>query len=117
MLSRFAASIVIALSAGGCTEDHIAVSGVQFLEFYADWCAPCKMQKPIVDRLQKEFATIEFRHVNVDRERRLAQRYRIRSIPCMIILVNGQEKKRFVGLKGYETLSAALARYRITTPG
>jgi len=55
---------------------------------------------------------VRFRHVDVDQEPKLAQKYGVRSIPCMVIVVDGREKKRFVGLQTYEALAKALGKYK-----
>ena len=66
------------------------------LDFYADWCGPCKMLGPILDEISKDHTVYK---VNVDNEPELAQNYGIMSIPCMIIFKDGKEVNRMVGLR------------------
>ena len=55
-----------------------------FVDFYADWCGPCKMAGPVVEQLSKEYTDVKFVKVNVDDNPDIAQRYGIMSIPTMI---------------------------------
>ena len=66
------------------------------VDFYADWCGPCKMLGPILDEISKDHTVYK---VNVDNEPELAQNYGIMSIPCMIIFKDGKEVNRMVGLR------------------
>lgn len=66
------------------------------VDFYADWCGPCKMLGPILDEISKDHTVYK---VNVDKEPELAQNYGIMSIPCMIVFQDGKEVNRMVGLR------------------
>ena len=65
------------------------------VDFYADWCGPCRMLGPVLDEISKEKKVFK---VNVDDEAELAQQYGIMSIPCMILFKDGNEDKRLIGL-------------------
>ena len=65
------------------------------VDFYADWCGPCRMLGPVLDEISKEKKVFK---VNVDDEAELAQQYGIMSIPCMILFKDGEEQKRIIGL-------------------
>ena len=75
--------------------------GYAFVDFYADWCGPCKMLAPIMDEIANETAVYK---VNVDEEANLASKYGIMSIPCVILFKDGKEYKRNVGLTTKEEL-------------
>ena len=75
------------------------------------------MQEPIVERLEKDFTTVTFHHVNIDEQRELTRKYNVESIPCMVITVDGKEMKRFVGVSSYRDLSAELSKHDGTTNG
>jgi thioredoxin 1 len=68
----------------------------QYLYFSAPWCGPCKMLGPVMDRVNN---TIPVRKVIVDDQPDLARQYNVRNIPTVILLENGVETKRFVGVK------------------
>lgn len=71
------------------------------VDFYADWCGPCKMLAPIMDEISEEYTVYK---INVDNEDELAFQYGIMSIPCVIAFKDGKEIDRSVGLTDKETL-------------
>lgn len=75
--------------------------GKFILDFYADWCGPCKMLSPILDNLIKENG-VEVIKVNVDDEPEISQEYNIRGIPTLVFVNNGNEKQRLVGMNTKE---------------
>ena len=68
------------------------------IDFYADWCGPCKMLSPIVDEVAEEKEDIKFVKINVDESQETAFKYQIMSIPTLVVIQNGNEVKRSVGL-------------------
>ena len=69
-----------------------------FVDFYADWCGPCKMMSPVIDKLAEEFAgRIKVGKVNVDEYGDHAVKYGIMSIPNMVFFKNGEVVDRIVG--------------------
>lgn len=74
------------------------------LDFYADWCGPCKSLLPIVEELAIKYAgEVEIRKVNVDRFPQLAQKFGVRSIPALFLL---QDQKILESTKGYQSKAA-----------
>jgi len=75
------------------------------LDFYADWCGPCKMQSPIVDEIaQEQDGVVKVGKINVDNSPELAEKYGIMSIPTLIIIKNGEVAKQFVGITSKDVL-------------
>lgn len=70
------------------------------VDFYADWCGPCKMLSPIVDEVANEKEDIKVCRINIDEEQDLAVEYGIMSIPTLVVIKNGEEAKRSVGVIG-----------------
>lgn len=83
-------------------------TGTVLVDFYADWCGPCKMVSPIVDELSNENTDLGFRKVNVDEEPDLAVRYNVRSIPTLILFKDGEEVDRLVGFAPKQRLQSWL---------
>ncbi len=83
--------------------------GAFLVDFYADWCAPCRELAPIVSSLAKTYAEkATIAKVNVDEAGPIAQRYGIRSIPTVLIIKNGKEVGRYVGSRREEEYAAGL---------
>lgn len=79
------------------------------VDFWADWCGPCKMIGPVVEELAKEYAgKIKVGKVNVDQQSQLAIEYGVMSIPTLIIFKEGKEAERIVGFKSKSDLAALL---------
>ena len=68
------------------------------IDFYADWCGPCQMLSPIVDEVASENKNIKFVRINTDENKTLANVYRIVYIPTLVLIENGEEIDRLVGL-------------------
>ena len=77
-------------------EEVLDYEGKVLVDFYANWCGPCKMLRPVLE----EFATetdIKIVSVNVDNEEDVARNYGVMSIPCLVVFEKGEEKNRSVG--------------------
>ena len=75
------------------------------VDFYADWCGPCKMMSPIIDEIAGELGdTIKVGKVNSDENMELTQKYQIMSIPTIMVIKNGEVKKTFVGVTPKEEI-------------
>ena len=71
--------------------------GKILLDFYADWCGPCKMVGPILDQISKEHPEYVIGKINVDQEPELAAAFQVMSIPTLVVLEDGQVVHRSVG--------------------
>lgn len=78
------------------------------VDFWAVWCGPCQMMAPILHELEAEMPDVQIGKVNVDEQMDLARQFRVVSIPTLIILKNGQEVQRMVGVTSKEELKDAL---------
>ncbi|MBQ9872205.1 MAG: thioredoxin [Eubacterium sp.] len=82
--------------------------GKVLVDFWAGWCGPCKMLSPVVEQLSNETPDVKFVGVDVDEAERLAVKYGISSIPCLILFENGAEAKRSVGFQPKPALAEFL---------
>jgi len=79
------------------------------IDFYADWCGPCKMIAPAIEALDTEYDDrVKVCKVNIDEQMALAQMYGVTSIPTLIILKDGQEADKVIGFIPKETIAAKL---------
>lgn len=85
-------------------ESEIA-QGVTLVDFYADWCGPCRMMEPIIDELAAELSgKAKIGKLDIEASQKTTSAYNVTSIPTMILFKNGDEVKRIVGVKDKDSL-------------
>lgn len=86
--------------------------GVVLVDFYADWCGPCKMVGPILDELSEEMdGKAKIIKVNVDKNMDIAQKYLITNIPALLILKDGVEVERKIGFTPKADIKETIEKY------
>lgn len=87
-------------------------SGVKVVDFWASWCGPCKMIAPIIEELSEEYSgKAEFGKVNVDDNPQLSSKYRVLSIPTLLVFNNGTVVETLVGFRPKQELKALIEKY------
>lgn len=77
--------------------NEVIGNGLTLVDFYAEWCGPCKMLSPIIEEVSNELTDIKFVKVNIDEHSDIAQKYGVMSIPTLIIFKDGQELDKSIG--------------------
>ena len=95
---------VLTITEDNFEEEVLDSQKTVLIDFYADWCMPCKMQSPIVDKIAEERTDIKVGKINVDENSNLASKYGIMSIPTLIVIKNGEVVSQFVGLTPKEKI-------------
>ena len=86
-------------------QEVMSVNKPVLIDFYADWCVPCKQMKPVIEAVAKEVSdNVKVFKVNVDEENNLAMKYGISSIPTLVFIKNGEVIRNLVGLRDKEEL-------------
>ncbi|MFZ5647918.1 MAG: thioredoxin [Bacillota bacterium] len=82
------------------------------VDFWADWCGPCKMIAPVVEEVAGEYqGKVQVAKVNVDQNRNITSEFKINSIPTLIMFKGGSEVDRFVGFKTKKELKSILDKH------
>ena len=83
---------------GNFEEEVLKADQLAIVDFYADWCGPCKMFSPIVESVAEENEDIKVVKIDVDNAQDLAIKYQVMSIPTIVVIKNGKEVNRNVGV-------------------
>lgn len=81
---------------------------MEILDFYADWCGPCQMMKPTMEEFEKAHPEIKVTAVNIDDEEERAEEFGVSTIPCIVLMKDGKEVKRAVGVQSLKKLNKML---------
>lgn len=96
--------MAVVLTAENFDKEVLAYDGKVLVDFWAEWCGPCKMLLPIIEELSEELDDVKICKVNCDDDRDLALQFNINTIPCIIYFNNGEEVDRSIGLTTKDAL-------------
>ena len=106
-----AAANIVNLTKDNFTAEVIQSSAPVLVDFWAEWCGPCKMIAPILDELAEEYnGRVRIGKVDIDQQQELAAQFGIRSIPTLLMFKQGQVADQIVGLRSKRDLKNAFDR-------
>jgi thioredoxin 1 len=106
-----AASNIVTVTKSNFEQEVLQSPKPVLVDFWAEWCGPCKMLTPILDELATEFdGRVRIAKVNIDEHQELAAQFGISSIPTLLLFKNGEVVEQVVGLRSKRDLKANLDR-------
>ena len=100
----------VAVSGSEQFDSVVASNDVVLVDFYADWCGPCKMLEPVVERLAAETDAVVAK-VDVDVNQGLASTYGVRGVPTLVLFADGEQVEERVGVTPEDQLRSLVASY------
>ena len=104
-----AAANIVTLNQANFQKEALASTLPVLVDFWAEWCGPCKMIAPVLDEVASEYeGRIVVGKVNIDEDQSLAAEYGVRAIPTLLLFKNGQVIEQIVGLRSKRDLKSSL---------
>ena len=89
-------------------QEVMAYQGTVLLDFYADWCGPCRMVAPVLEEIAQEDTGLKVCKINVDEEQELAIRFQVSSIPLLVVVKDGEVVGKSLGAKPKDAILSML---------
>ena len=92
--------------------DSVTSQGLVLVDFWAEWCGPCKMMHPVFERMAKKYRHIKFARVNVDQNQDISLKFGVQAIPTFIMFKDGRQVDRMMGAVGEPGIHMIAKKYQ-----
>ena len=90
--------MVLEINSANFDNEVLAHNGVMVVDFFANWCGPCRKLAPILEEVEGELANVKFAKINTDENLEMAKKYQVSGLPTLMVFKNGEAVERLVGL-------------------
>lgn len=95
----------------GFEKEVLKSRGTVLVDFWANWCEPCKLTSPILEELRNELEEVKFVKVDINEEAEILDDYNVTSIPTLMLFKDGELKERLVGFRKKDDLRSTIEKY------
>lgn len=95
----------------GFEKEVLESKGTILVDFWANWCEPCKLTSPILDELRNELKEVKFVKVDINEESDVLDDYNVTSIPTLMLFKDGELKEKLVGFRKKDDLRSTIEKY------
>lgn len=92
-------------------DTEVSSNGVTVVDFYADWCGPCRKMGPILEEVEAELTHVKFAKINTDDNLEMAKKYQVSGLPTLMVFKNGEPIERIVGLMPKSSIITNIEKY------
>ena len=90
--------MVLEIDSANFENEVLAHNGVMVVDFFANWCGPCRKLAPILEEVEGELTNVKFAKINTDENLEMAKKYQVSGLPTLMVFKNGEAVERLVGL-------------------
>ena len=90
--------MVLEINSANFDNEVLAHNGFMVVDFFANWCGPCRKLAPILEEVEGELANVKFAKINTDENLEMAKKYQVSGLPTLMVFKNGEAVERIVGL-------------------
>ena len=90
--------MVLEINSDNFDNEVLAHNGVMVVDFFANWCGPCRKLAPILEEVEGELKNVKFAKINTDENIEMAKKYQVSGLPTLMVFKNGEAVERIVGL-------------------
>ena len=90
--------MVLEINSENFENEVLAHNGVIVVDFFANWCGPCRKLAPLLEEVESELSQVKFAKINTDENLEMAKKYQVSGLPTLMVFKNGEAVERLVGL-------------------
>lgn len=104
--------MVVEINSDNFTNEVVNSNGIAVVDFYADWCGPCRKMSPLLEEVEQELISkVKFAKINTDNNLNVAKDYRVSGLPTLLIFKDGEPVERLVGLMPKSSIITNIEKY------